>query len=52
MKDNIHHLNNWQQVTQEWDVIIVISYRRFFEWIPSYYFQEQISLSSILWIGD
>ena len=45
VKDSIHHLNNLKQVTQEWDVIIVISYRRLFEWIPSYYYQEQTTQS-------
>ena len=34
------HWRYLRKVTSDWQVIIVVSYRRFFEWLPSYYYQN------------
>ena len=45
IKDNSRHLDHLKEVTADWNVTIVVSYRRFFEWLPSYYYQEQTTQS-------
>jgi len=40
LTDSPHHWRNLERVTKDWDVVIVLSYRRFFEWLPSYYYQN------------
>ena len=34
------HLENLQTITEGWRVIIVVSYRRYFEWFRSWYYQK------------
>jgi len=38
--DSPIHWQHLKESVKDWDVTIVISYRRFFEWLPSYYFQQ------------